>query len=308
MEQTVDLHLHSSVSMDGELPPEELMRRCAAAGLVTVALTDHNSVRGVAQARLAARVHGIRLISGIELDCVWEGRALRLLGYGVDETRVVFADVEENILRQERHASGLRIELIRKCGIQIDGAWLCSHARDGVITGKLIAEAAMNDAENINSSRLQPYRPGGPRSDDPYLNFCLDYCTPGGPAYVPIRYMQAAEAIQMIHACGGVAVLAHPGAGNALRADELQRLADIGMDGVEAYSNYHTPEQTAFYCGQAGIRGLLVTCGSDFHGKRKPYISLGGIHCDDSAAYVDALLARIQRTASMLLPVKGKAI
>lgn len=306
MEQTVDLHLHSNVSMDGELPPETLMRQCAVAGLNTVALTDHNSVRGVAQARLAARVHGIRLVGGIELDCIWEGRTLRLLGYGIDETRSVFADVEENILRQERHASGLRIELIRKCGIQIDGAWLCSHARDGVITGRLIAEAAMNDAENVNSALLEPYQPGGWRSDDPYLNFCQDYCTPGKPAYVPIRYMQAAEAIRMIHACGGVAVLAHPGLSGAPLQNELQRLAALGLDGLEAYSNYHTPEQTAFYCEQADALGLLRTCGSDFHGKAKPSIRLGGIQCDESAACVDALFKRIEKASSMVFPARSK--
>lgn len=305
MEQGVDLHMHSNVSIDGELAPEELVRRCAAAGLSTVALTDHNSVRGVAQAKLASRLHGVQLISGIELDCSLGGQGLHLLGYGVDETRTVFADLEENILRQERHAGGLRIELIRKCGIQIDGAWLCSHANNGVITGELIAEAALRDNENINNPLIEPYQPDGWRSDNPYLNFYWDYCAPGRPAYVPIRYITAEEAIRIIHACGGAAVLAHPGAGRGCGEKVVAKLEEMGLDGIEVYSNYHTAQQTVFYSKQAQSHGLLETCGSDFHGKTKPAILLGEPLCSNAEELADMLMERIQKTTGMLLSSKA---
>lgn len=300
MGQTVDLHMHSSISIDGELAPEELVRRCAQVGLGTIALTDHNSVRGVATAKHAARLHGIQLVSGIEMDCMHGKQGLHILGYGIDEKCAIFSDLEEHILWQERHAGGLRIELIRKCGIQIDGAWLCAHANNGVITGELIAEAALGDAENINNPLMEPYQPGGWRSDNPYLNFYWDYCAPGKPAYVPIRYIQAREAIQIIHSCGGVAVLAHPGANSGCDVAILDALNAFGLDGIEVFSNYHTSEQTAFYLAQAQMRGILKTCGSDFHGKTKPTIQLGGIVCDCADEIAGALTKCIRHSSAML--------
>lgn len=304
MARNGDLHLHSNVSIDGELSPEELVRRCAAAGLDTIALTDHNSVRGVAQSKLVARLYGIQLISGIELDCTLHGQNLRILGYGIDETRAVFADLEESILRQERHAGGLRIELIRKCGIQIDGAWLVSHASNGVITGELIAQAALQDNENVNHPLIEPYQPGGWRSENPYLNFYTDYCAQGRPAYVPIRYMSADEAIRLLHACGGVAVLAHPGAGQPCTEEMVERLCDMGLDGIETYSHYHTKDQTAFYSRLARQLQLLETYGSDYHGKTKPGITLGGAACDRTEELTDLLLERIRLSSSKLLSSK----
>lgn len=294
MKQMVDLHLHSNASLDGELSPEAVILKCAEAGLDTVALTDHNTVRGVAQAKLAARLHGIRVISGIEIDCVLSGQSLHILGYGIDEERTIFSDVEENIVRQERHAGGLRIELLRKCGIQIDGAWLCSHANNGIVTGELIAEAALSDSANIHNPLMQPYQPGGQRSDSPYLHFYWDYCTYGKPAYVPIRYMQAREALQIIHSCGGVAVLAHPGVNLDHNAVCIHELIDMGLDGIEVYSSYHTPKQTAHYKSVANENAILQTCGSDFHGKTKPDIQIGDVPCKDGGILAEILLERLR--------------
>lgn len=300
MSQSVDLHLHSNASIDGELSPEEIISRCAEAGLDTVALTDHNTVRGVAQAKLAARLHGIQVISGIEMDCVLDGQNLHILGYGIDETRAVFSDLEENIVRQERHAGGLRIELLRKCGIQIDGAWLCSHANNGIITGELIAEAALNDSANIMNPLMEPYQPDGWRSDNPYLNFYLDYCTQGKPAYVPIRYVQAKEAIQIIHSCGGVAVLAHPGASIDWDAGSIYPLMELGLEGIEVYSSYHTPRQAAYYQKLAKTHGLIQTCGSNFHGRIKPAIKIGEMACAEDGLLAETLLERLRQPSFAL--------
>lgn len=280
MNQTADLHIHSSISIDGEIQPEELVRRCAARGISTIALTDHNSIRGIAPAKQAAMLYGITVLSGIELDSIMDGIHLHILGYGIDETDPAFMDLESGILQQERYAGGLRIELIRKCcGLQLDGAWLCKNANQGVITGELIAEAALNDPENQHNSLIQPYLSGGTRSNNPYLNFYWDYCAPGKPAYVPIRYMHTQQAIERIHACGGAAVLAHPGAGTGCTQDIIALLVQYGLDGIEAYSSYHTVLQTEMYCEIAKKYGLLLTCGSDFHGRTKPAVALGETLC-----------------------------
>lgn len=305
----VDLHMHSNISIDGELPPQELVQRCAQAKISTIALTDHNSTRGVTQARQAAKLHGIEVISGIELDCMMDNQNLHILGYGIDETDQRFADLESYILQQERYASGLRIELIRKCcGIQLDGAWLCRNAHNGVITGELIAEAALNDPENLHHPLMEAYLPGGWRSDNPYLNFYWDYCAQGKPAYVPIRYMNAQEAIELIHQCGGVAVLAHPGAGKGCGQDKILRLVHDGLEGIEVYSSYHSAEQIETYKHWAEIYDLLTTCGSDFHGKTKPAIELGkNLPCHANMA-IDRLKQQMKNTKKTNFRSGGTAI
>lgn len=252
------------------------------------------STRGVVQAKQAAKSYGVEVISGVELDCVINGRNLHILGYGIDEEAPRFADLEACVLKQERYASGLRIELIRKCcGLQLDGAWLCRNANNGVIIGELIAEAALNDAENLKKPFMEAYLPGGWRSDNPYLNFYWDYCAQGKPAYVPIRYMKAREAIDLIHTCGGIAVLAHPGAGKGCDQDTITELVQDGLDGIEVYSSYHSAGHVALYGTIAAACGLLVTCGSDFHGKTKPAITLGTVLCSHAEELAKALKQKL---------------
>ncbi len=299
MKQTADLHIHSNISIDGEIQPEELVRRCAARGISTIALTDHNSIRGIASAKQAAMLYGVTVLSGIELDSIMDGTHLHILGYGIDETDPIFADIESGILQQERYAGGLRMELVRKCcRLQLDGAWLCKNVNHGVITGELIAEAALNNPENQHNALIQPYLPGGPRSDNPYLNFYWDYCAPGKPAYVPIRYMHTQQAIEQIHACGGVAVLAHPGAGAGIAQNTIARLVQYGLDGIEVYSSYHTAQQTEMYEAIAKQYGLLSTCGSDFHDRTKPSVALGETMCNHTSTLAVALQKGIRNCSA----------
>ena len=97
---TIDLHMHSVISIDGELEPEEVIRRAVSRGIRAAALTDHNSVRGVSRAWEEAARLGIRLAKGVELDCRLGERNLHLLAYGIDERHPVFAEIEEEILAQ----------------------------------------------------------------------------------------------------------------------------------------------------------------------------------------------------------------
>ncbi|MGN1008018.1 MAG: phosphatase, partial [Butyricicoccus sp.] len=177
---------------------------------------------------------------------------------------------------------------------------------NGVVTGELIAEAALDEPYNQRHPLLAPYRPGGARSDNPYLNFYWDYCAPGKPAYVPIRYMHAREAIHLIHACGGVAVLAHPGAGKGCDRALVEQLIGYGLEGIEVHSNYHTAEQTEKYAEIAQANGLLTTCGSDFHGKTKPAISLGKPLCSQSGELAEGLKKSIRRRKIVEYPRKMK--
>lgn len=287
MRKKIDLHMHSCCSTDGEFKPVELMKEAAKAGVELVSVTDHNTVRGIQEARIAAKENGIFFVSGIELDCIHDGQNLHILGYGIDENAPCFRELEEEVLSQERYAGGLRIELIRQCGIVVDGAWVCDNAINGVITGELIAESALHCKENKNNPLLEPYRHGGSRQDNPYLNFYLDYCTAGKPAFIPIHYRSAEKIINMIHENRGIAILAHPGVSIGKDETVIQELNEMGLDGIEVFSSYHDEQTKEFYKELAEKYRLQMTCGSDFHGKTKPSIALASVQYDEDLTLVE---------------------
>ncbi|MEG1205636.1 MAG: PHP domain-containing protein [Angelakisella sp.] len=286
----LDMHLHSCYSDDGEYTPRELMSICLKEGVRTAAIADHNTTQGVAEATKQAAAMGITLIPGIELDCVFRKVNLHLLGYWIDDTFDGFAQVEKMILEQEQKAAAKRLELVEALGIYIHAADIGRLSKQGVVTGEMIAEAALGNPQNDQNPLLLPYRSGGTRSDNPYLNFYWDYCAQGKPAYVPIHYISLPEAVALVRKAGGVPVLAHPGNNIGEDVELLSAILQQGVDGIEVFSSYHSPEQTDFYLKMAEEFGVAASCGSDFHGKTKPNIRVG---CVDCRKLEEELLSRL---------------
>lgn len=275
----LDLHMHSNYSDDGEFSPEELMSICRENGVRTAALADHNTVRGVPEAQAAATRNGVTLIPAVELDCVCLETEIHLLGYWIDPGFPGFLEVEKDVQRQEQKAAQERVRLVQGLGIHVDLREVMRHTKNGVVTGELIAEVALEAEENKGNPILLPYRPGGARSDNPLVNFYWDYCSQGKPAFVPIRYIGLDEAVSLVRRSGGIPVLAHPGINVKEHLPLLEEIVGKGVVGIEAYSSYHSREQAAFYAEQAQSLGLAISCGSDFHGKIKPAIRMGGVDC-----------------------------
>lgn len=278
-----DLHMHSNISNDGEFSPAELMKLCSLSGLKTVALTDHNSVRGISEAQEAATRLGLELISGIELDCQFEGIDLHLLGYGIDTAAAELHVNEQAVIIRERAVSATRMQLVKDLGISFDEDKVMELSSDGVVTGEMIAEVALDDQRNMMNPLLDPYRGNGARSDNPFVNFYWDFCAQGKSAYVPVEAISISEAVKMVKQAGGLAVLAHPGKNLGQDGKTLGGIIQCGIDGIEVYSSYHDVATTEFYREQAEAHQLLKTLGSDFHGKTKPSIKLGSIGCPNDA-------------------------
>jgi len=294
MEKWLDLHMHSSYSTDGEIIPAALMSACAAAGLKTVALTDHNSVRGVSQAKAAASRLSLEVISGIEIDCKHEGCKLHLLGYGIDEDAGVFADIEKDVHEQELCMSAELMERVLALGIFFETDAVEKLAVQGVVNAEMIAEAALADSRNEKNDLLAPFRVGGARSDNPFVNFYWDFCSQGKPAYIPMEYISLRAAIRAIKENNGAAILAHPGINIGQNHAFAQSIIEQGIDGIEAYSNYHDVETTNFYEQLCLKNNILATTGSDFHGKAKPSIHLGEIGNPAPGKTREALLSIIK--------------
>ncbi|GAE89645.1 PHP domain-containing protein [Acetivibrio straminisolvens] len=278
----IDLHIHSNISNDGEFSPTEIVNMCVNAGVKVAAIADHNSVRGIKEARVEAARVGITLIPAIELDCTYNNKNLHVLGYYIDIDNSSFNEIEEYVLEQEQKNSKKRVAYIRDMGIFVDDEFIMKLSRNGVVTGEMIAEAVLNDYRNRNKPILRPYFENGERSDNPYVNFYWDFCSQGKVAYVPINYISLKEAVEIIYSAGGVPILAHPGVNVGEDKELLNKIVSQGIKGLEVYSSYHSCNQMQFYKDICEKMGIIKTVGSDFHGKTKPNIKIGSVTIEDS--------------------------
>ena len=276
----IDLHMHSRYSEDGEYSPRELVEQCAQCGIDTMSVTDHNCARANEEAQAAAKEKNIRYIPGIEIDCVYSDANFHVLGYEIDFRSEDFKKIEDHVRQQSLTASMERLEKTRtRLGFSVTEEELYRLSKDSYWQeswpGELFAEVLLDKPEYLEHELLRPYRTGGARSDNPYVNFYWDYYSQGKSCYAGMEYPSMKQVVDIIHRNGGKAVLAHPGVNLKGRESLLDGVLALGMDGIEAFSSYHTQEQAEFFSGQAKQRKLSVTCGSDYHGKTKPSIHLG---------------------------------
>lgn len=283
----IDLHMHSEFSSDGEFSVDELMKKCKAAGLHYMAIADHNSVKGSRIALTKQAEYGITCIPAVEIDATMDGVNYHILGYGIDVSDPVYDELEENVETQEREAATQRVALIRKLGIDFDDVVLADIVKGGIVTGEAIAEAAMHCDSEHKHPLLQPYYEGGNRSDNPYVNFYWDYCSPGKPAYVKIDFPSVMDIIALFHEQDGIAVVAHPGVNMINPKQETASLVAVGIDGMEVFSSYHDDTSRSLFYELVQQYELLMSCGSDFHGKTKPSVKIG--MCDMPAEQEAAL-------------------
>lgn len=278
----IDLHMHSNYSDDGEFTPKELADLCIERGIKYFAIADHNSVRGIEEGKEYIKDKDTTIIPAIELDCSIDGVNLHVLGYGIDYKSEIFEEIEANIIKQEQVASKERMRLVRELGINFEDGMIEKLSKNGVVNGEMIAEAAMTFDENQENPLLKPYYKNGSRSDNPFVNFYWDFCAQGKTAYVEVKFISLEEAVKVILDNGGVPILAHPGNNTKEDLELLEKIIASGVKGLEVYSSYHNEEQIAFYRDFAYRNNLLITCGSDFHGKTKPSIIVGGVSCNNS--------------------------
>ena len=276
----IDLHMHSMYSDDGEFTPTELVEKCEAAGVKIIAIADHNYVKAIDEEREVASQKGITVIPAIEIDCAYKGINLHVIGYGIDYKNPVFNNLGDDIMKQELKCSAKKIELTNALGFELKKEQLDALSSNGVYTGEMFGEALLADPRYVDNELLKPYREGGSRSDNPFVNFYWDYYAQGKPCYTEVKFPLLEETIKIINDNGGVAVLAHPGNNLKGRFEIFDEIVKAGIQGVEAFSNYHSKETNDYFYNKAKKLNILYTCGSDFHGKTKPSIVLGGTGCD----------------------------
>lgn len=247
MQHPVDLHSHTRRS-DGILSPADLVAKAAADHVTVLAVTDHDTVAGIDEARAAAGDHGVRLVPGIELSVTHDGHDFHVLGLFVDPTDAALAALLEH--RRTDRISRVREILgkLRRLGIDIPFEAVEGESVEEGTLGRPHVARALMAAGHASSI------------DDAFAR----YLGSRAAAYVPYPRLNSADGIAAIHAAGGVASLAHPGIddGDAV----LETFAEAGLDAVEAYHPAHTEVEQGHFAGRARRLGLLVSGGSDFHG------------------------------------------
>ncbi len=243
MHLPVDLHLHSTAS-DGALTPAALVEQSAAAGLAAVALTDHDTMAGVAEALEAGRRCSLEVIRGVELSIFDKEQEIHLLGYDP-----LYPEKIEGVLKEMRRD---RFRRVRAMGARLRGLGI------PLSDDEIIAEAAPAAPGRLHLARLlvrRGYCPGISEAFAAYLKR-------GRPAYVPRQTLEPGPAIAALHRSGAVPVVAHPGEQGRAR---LRELVELGLRGVEVYHPDHPAELVRYYLHQAERMNLLITGGSDFH-------------------------------------------
>ncbi len=241
-----DLHTHTTAS-DGRLSPPGLVEKAHLRGLAVLSITDHDTLAAYPTATLAAERYGIDLLPGVELSANVGGADVHLLGYGFD---LGDAGLRDHLARYraERHERAEEIVgRLRALGHPVELERVLALTQGGTVGRPHIARALVEagHAETVQGAFAR-------------------YIGDGAPAFVPKGKATAEELVALVHAAGGVCVLAHPGSWVQVRFAE--RLAAAGLDGIETVHPAHDDDLREHWRAVARRLGLLETGGSDYHG------------------------------------------
>lgn len=262
MTDFVDLHCHCTAS-DGTLPPRDLVRLAKQSNLTALALTDHDTVAGCADAADEAQKLAIDFLCGIEISAEYpHPGTMHILGYGVDPDSPQLKNLTQILIAGRDNRNPKIVAKLNDLGVAVTMKEWEDEAKGGVLGRPHLA--AVLARKGYVSSIKQAF--------DKYIG-------QGAPAYFDKERLTPKQAIERIHAAGGLAVLAHPiqlRMQNDAQLEQLiKNLADMGLAGIEVLHSDHDPTLIDKYTRLADRFGLLKTGGSDFHGANKKDIALG---------------------------------
>jgi 3',5'-nucleoside bisphosphate phosphatase len=259
----IDLHCHSTAS-DGLLNPEELVARAAANGVEILALTDHDGVSGLAEARAKAESEGVRFVDGVEISVTWEGTTVHIVGLQVDPHDPVLLSGLESI----REGRATRAE-------KMGEALAAAGVPDSLAGAKTYAE----NPSLISRSHFARHLVKTGCAPDVKSVF-QRYLVKGKPGFVPHQWASLGDAVSWIRASGGIAVVAHPGRYHFSKPELhafLAEFRDSGGAGIEVVTGSHSPEQYFEFARIAREFGFTASRGSDYHGKGESRADLGAL-------------------------------
>lgn len=243
----LELHAHTHFS-DGALSPEQLVDLAVERGLFALAVTDHDSVEGIAPA-VAAAEDRLELVPGIEISSTFAGQDLHILGYFIDPESATLRERLARFRDERRQRALAIIARLAELGAPVSAEEVFASAGPGVVGRPHVAQALVR-AGHVMTIELAFQKYLGPR----------------GSAFVPRPAFPSAEAVRVIRDAGGVAVLAHPG---LVARPTVETLAEAGLAGIEVWHPQHNPAAQKRWFEVARELGLVPSGGSDFHGPHR---------------------------------------
>jgi hypothetical protein len=278
MSESIDLHIHSDKSSDGDLTPSQVVHLAAEKGLRAISITDHDSVAAYPEALNVGEEKGVEVISGVELTTLFDDREFHTLLYFVDWTKTIVKELVKEVADRRFIEAKARVDKLRKLGFPIEWEEVLEQAAPYPPLGVTIAQVLLKKAEKSADPRMERYLEETNRMYAPYL-FYKDYFADGRPASVPRQNVPLKDVLALAPQTGGVPVLAHPGAPfQRVTKDDLKVLKGFGLQGLEVYTSYHEEAMSDYYKGLAAELDLVPTAGSDFHGRIKPQVPFGSLN------------------------------
>jgi predicted metal-dependent phosphoesterase TrpH len=274
-----DLHIHSTFS-DGELSPFEIVEKAQLAGLSVISITDHDTMAGNKEAREATENAGIEYIRGVEISTKSFDTRLHILGYYCSPIAEPLKSTLMKIRRKRANRLEEMANKLREKGIEID-----------------LSKIESKIGQSLGRPHLANLLVEGGFAYS-YYNAFEKFIGFGCDAYVEKWAPDPFDVIDMIHAAGGIAVIAHPGMVGEECNAMIPDMVDAGLDGIEAFHPSHNEKTTLFYRNLANQYGLVITGGSDFHSMSSPKNHLGLYKVKMS--YVEALRNRHRSKSTVL--------
>ena len=254
----IDLHVHTTAS-DSTASPAEAVRLAKEAGLSAIAITDHDTVSGYAEAAEAGKKYGVEVVPGIEISTKY-GRAVHILGYYIDPDSDKLAPVLEWVVHDRDERNRKMAELMEADGLPVSYEEM--HRRFGAVIGRphfaeVLVELGL--AKDIRDAFDR-------------------YVEKGQKYYLPRNFLSIERSIEIIREAGGVPVLAHPfqyKLDDAGLRELIEHCMESGLQGMECRYSGYSVEQSKYLGRLAEEYGLIKTGGSDFHGDNKKHISIG---------------------------------
>lgn len=256
----IDLHSHSTIS-DGSYTPAELVNYAAAQGVDIMALTDHDDVAGLEQARIAAESLGVSLINGVEISVTWNKRTIHIVGLRVDPNH-------PELLAGLAHIRAGRLTRAEAIAAELDTVG---------INGSLEGALAYAKERIISRTHFARFLVAQGHAKDVKTVF-KKFLVKGKPGHVSHQWAELGEAVKWIKDSGGVAVLAHPGRydmGKTTLHGLFAAFKEAGGEAVEVVSGSHTADQYRIFAEYAQLYELQASAGSDYHGPAHNYFDMG---------------------------------
>jgi predicted metal-dependent phosphoesterase TrpH len=275
MPASVDLHIHSSKSSDGDFSPFHIVQLAKEKKMKAISISDHDTVAAYPEALRYGKDAGVEIIPSMELTTIYEEREFHLLLPFLDWKSKIVSDLVSQVAKRRVKEAKGRIEKLRGLGFDISWKEVQKEAGPFPPLGVTIAQIMLRKAERDKNSCLSKYLDDKNRPLAPYY-FYKDFFMDGKPASVPRQNLKILDVLDVVSQAGAVPVLAHPGAYfQKVKKKDLVVLKERGLQGLEIYTSYHTPKQSESYNQMARDLDLVPTAGSDFHGTIKPHIPFG---------------------------------